>query len=104
MFVFIHIYLCPFGTQNPALKYKTYLCKHGYVGPNTLRYTTYKTYCQGKPICRQAERSAVRCGVLQCVVANTGWQPIHYRLIMLQCVAVCCGVLQCIAHWCSVLQ
>ena len=62
------------------------------------------TYCRGKPICRQAETSVVRCGVLQCVVANKGWQPIHYRPIMLQCIAVCCSVLRCVAVYCALVQ
>jgi len=52
----------------------------------------------------------VCCSVLQCVAVScipnriSFCIPISMSSLMLQCVAVCCGVPQCVAVCCSVLQ
>ena len=60
-------------------------------------------------ICVQHEYTGVQmarrpCLMLQVTYLATMCCPVLQRVVVLQCVAVCCGVLQCVSVCCSVLQ
>ena len=57
--------------------------------------------------CSGLQFAEVCCRVLQCVdrrFSKLWWQGTGVLILMLQYVAVCCGVFQCVAVCCSVLQ